>query len=250
MARQPARSQPLLPSSYGSYDANSLAYNASTGTFVVASITTQNSQDTIGGAADLELPACRRRAMRFVEAPAGTGSRRYPRAAASNTDGRFMVVFNKSQSAFFGQLLATGAGGGSPPPPRRHRHRLPRHRPLRRRSRPRKPTSAGIPSRICSGATTTALSPSGQMNGLSAAQSSYLGPGPVDLAWQIAGTGDLNGDGKPEIIWRHSAGWLYAWFMNGTALQSGRVSHAEPHRHEPVEDRRRRRHERRRARRT
>ena len=209
--------QPLLPSTYGSYDANSLSYNSVSGTFVIASVTSQNNQDTIGGA-EISGAGVPGASMRFVEAPAGTGNRRYPRSGASSTDGRFMVVFNKSQSAFFGQLLTSAAGGGSTPPP----------------PPPPPPTPTAAAAITAAEADFTGDSKPDllwrhdngavalwQMDGLSAAQVTYLGPGPVDLAWQIAGTGDLNGDGKPEIIWRHSAGWLYAWFMNGTSLQQG-----------------------------
>jgi hypothetical protein len=35
--------------------------------------------------------------------------------------------------------------------------------------------------------------------------------------WRIVGTGDFNGDGKPDIVWHHrTQGWLYLWYMNGT----------------------------------
>jgi len=37
--------------------------------------------------------------------------------------------------------------------------------------------------------------------------------------WRIAGTGDFNGDGKPDIVWHHrSEGWLYLWYMDGVTL--------------------------------
>lgn len=111
--------QPLLPSSYGSYDANSLSYNDFTDTFAVASITSQNSLDTIGGAevSSLGVPGA---AARWVDAPAGTGNRRYPEIAAGNANGRFVTIFNKSQNSFYGQALnsgATGGGGGGTPLP-------------------------------------------------------------------------------------------------------------------------------------
>lgn len=110
--------QPMLPSSYGSYDANSLAYNDFTDTFVVASITPQNSLDTIGGA-EISSTGVPSTAMRFVEAAAGTGNRRYPEVAASSANGRFLTIYNRSQSSFWGQTLNSGTGGGGsePPPP-------------------------------------------------------------------------------------------------------------------------------------
>ena len=37
-----------------------------------------------------------------------------------------------------------------------------------------------------------------------------------DVNWEIVGTGDLNGDKKPDLVWRHKVyGFLGAWYMNG-----------------------------------
>jgi subtilisin-like proprotein convertase family protein len=47
-------------------------------------------------------------------------------------------------------------------------------------------------------------------------------PALVDLNWQMAGTGDFNGDAKPDILWRHDvSGENVVWFMNGNTLVSG-----------------------------
>jgi subtilisin-like proprotein convertase family protein len=47
-------------------------------------------------------------------------------------------------------------------------------------------------------------------------------PALADVNWQMAGTGDLNGDARPDILWRHDvSGENVAWFMNGPALVSG-----------------------------
>jgi hypothetical protein len=38
----------------------------------------------------------------------------------------------------------------------------------------------------------------------------------ADRNWQIAGSDDFNGDGKPDILWHHrTSGALYVWFMDG-----------------------------------
>lgn len=43
-----------------------------------------------------------------------------------------------------------------------------------------------------------------------------MSPIQVDAEWKIAGVGDLNADGKSDLIWRHStSGTLGAWLMNG-----------------------------------
>jgi len=50
-----------------------------------------------------------------------------------------------------------------------------------------------------------------------------LTPGGVaDLQWRVEGVADLNGDAKPDLLWRHqTTGALYAWFMNGTTQTGG-----------------------------
>jgi FG-GAP-like repeat len=42
---------------------------------------------------------------------------------------------------------------------------------------------------------------------------------PSDPAWKIAGSGDLNGDGSADIVWRNTTdGSVAAWLMHGTIL--------------------------------
>jgi hypothetical protein len=45
--------------------------------------------------------------------------------------------------------------------------------------------------------------------------------------WDIEGTGDLNGDGRSDILWRNtSSGVVQAWFMNGTSFSSANIGSA------------------------
>jgi hypothetical protein len=65
------------------------------------------------------------------------------------------------------------------------------------------------------------------MNGTSA-----IGVGAVATVapeWSIAGSGDFNGDGKADLVWRHSSGMVHVWFMNGTsAIGVGAVATVAP----------------------
>ena len=57
------------------------------------------------------------------------------------------------------------------------------------------------------------------MNGLTLTTGGYL-PN-VPIAWTIAGTGDHDGDGKADILWRNTAtGDDYLFIMNGLTIAS------------------------------
>ena len=42
----------------------------------------------------------------------------------------------------------------------------------------------------------------------------------TDPSWSITHTGDLSGDGKTDLVWRHANGTTLAWLMNGTTYTS------------------------------
>jgi len=43
----------------------------------------------------------------------------------------------------------------------------------------------------------------------------------VPPSWSIVGTGDFNGDGYSDILWRNTDGDVAIWLMNGFQLGSG-----------------------------
>jgi hypothetical protein len=54
------------------------------------------------------------------------------------------------------------------------------------------------------------------LNGGSVKVETGLGLNMPDTNWQIAGTGDFNGDGKPDILWRNRVfGYVAVWLMYG-----------------------------------
>jgi hypothetical protein len=61
------------------------------------------------------------------------------------------------------------------------------------------------------------------MNGTVLTGGTFTTPSALaDTRWQMAGTGDFNGDGKPDIAWHHhDSGQIVLWYMNGTVLTSG-----------------------------
>jgi ELWxxDGT repeat protein len=63
------------------------------------------------------------------------------------------------------------------------------------------------------------------MNGTSITSGADLTSGGVavrpDASWSVAGTGDFNGDGNADILWRDTSGEVAIWTMNGNAITSG-----------------------------
>jgi FG-GAP repeat len=42
----------------------------------------------------------------------------------------------------------------------------------------------------------------------------------VSTAWSVVQTGDYNGDGKSDLLWRDTSGNTAMWFMNGATISS------------------------------
>lgn len=55
------------------------------------------------------------------------------------------------------------------------------------------------------------------MDGTTAVGGSMFTPNGTDGNWEILGTGDFSGDGKPDLVWRYRpTGAMAVWVMNGT----------------------------------
>jgi lysophospholipase L1-like esterase len=63
------------------------------------------------------------------------------------------------------------------------------------------------------------------MHGTTILDSGYFPQGHVNGAlkdWRLVGLTDLNGDGKPDLLWQEEiSGDIYYWLMNGTQMTSG-----------------------------
>lgn len=50
-----------------------------------------------------------------------------------------------------------------------------------------------------------------------------------DVNWKIVATGDLDGDGKTDLLWwNQQSGQVYAMLINGAAIYGGAIIHTEP----------------------
>jgi FG-GAP-like repeat len=56
------------------------------------------------------------------------------------------------------------------------------------------------------------------MNGSAVLSSALTSTPSLDNSWKAAGTGDFNGDGKSDILWRNNDGSVAVWQMDGTTV--------------------------------
>jgi hypothetical protein len=54
------------------------------------------------------------------------------------------------------------------------------------------------------------------MDGATMVSSHYLNPNQIaNTDWRVMGVGDFNRDGRPDLVWQHTNGSLWVWYMNG-----------------------------------
>jgi hypothetical protein len=57
------------------------------------------------------------------------------------------------------------------------------------------------------------------MNGTTLLEATTFEHGRVfDASWKVVAAADMNGDGRTDLIWRHTQGWIAVWFMEGLRL--------------------------------
>ncbi len=62
------------------------------------------------------------------------------------------------------------------------------------------------------------------MNGLNLSSGALLNPSnPGDSKWRVVGLGDLNADGKLDLIFQHTDGTLATWYLDGIKMTSAAV---------------------------
>ena len=61
------------------------------------------------------------------------------------------------------------------------------------------------------------------LSGTSVSWGSYLSPaGCPDAQWKVARVADVDGNGQPDLLWRHQAtGELYVWLLDGVVASGG-----------------------------
>jgi hypothetical protein len=62
------------------------------------------------------------------------------------------------------------------------------------------------------------------INGMLSISSAGLLPAVTDMSFNVAGIGDFNGDGKSDVLWRHTNGSNYVWNVNGAVITNGVLS--------------------------
>lgn len=206
----------VLSAYYAAYDALDIEYNGPSGEYFLITHG-QNWEDagvTIkadGNAYDNGF---------LVTSTTGVNGNYNPRLATSTAEKTFLVVTASGFARTAAQFVGSNAsGGGTPPPPVPSPPPGPQPGSVEARERARSDFDGdGNYDLIWQSGSTGSLSV-WELLGSGVKNARFLSHKVNDTNWRVVGTGDFNGDGKPDLLWRHSTnGELVVWYQDGATL--------------------------------
>lgn len=207
---------------FASKDAVDMAYNAVSGTTLLVShdlVSTNND-----GGVEIAGSGAPNSTSTVLVVPTTQGNF-HPSVAPHATRAEWMAVTSHRFLALFAERITTSAssGGSTPPPP----PPPPTTPPPTTPPPATPPTGEGARADFSGDGNSDILwqHPAQGYVAAWALQDSALLSSDLfshrttDPNWRLAGAGDFNGDGKPDVVWQHMVhGWVGVWYMNRLTL--------------------------------